>query len=740
MGAQQPITVAALAPAVREGLRHHAAGRLVEAGRNYQKAYQDNPTDADALVLLGLIARQTGKAEAAVRLTALAVELRPGNAGFEVSVAQAHLAGAHIDDAEAWCRKSLELKPAFGAAWRCLGDIEAARGNLESARVAWEKAATLSNRPCSAEKRFGNLLYRRGRFDRAIETYRAGLRKSPRDPGLHCAMGAALAAAHRTKEARAAYKEALRLQPAFPEAWLNLGNLQYDEGAFADAAICCRRAIRLRPGYAKAWCNLGNALQMLGNARAATACYTRTLAIDPKIVAAYHNMGNAWLALRDFPRAEDCFRRVLKMEQEQARHHNSLGNALFQQRRDEEAAACYRRAIELEPQYAIAHTNLGNALMRRGDTAAMIRHYERAVELDPNSAGGHYNLALAYLREGRYREGWLEHEWRWDFRELRLRRRRFAAPQWKGEALQGQTILLHAEQGLGDTLQFARYAPLVAERGGRVVLEVQRPLKRLMENLPCVADVVARGEPLPEFAWHCPLMSLPLVFATSTVTIPSQIPYVHADQSEVEAARRKWKGEGWRVGIAWAGNPQQRSDDQRSMPLRSLLPLAEIPGVSWFSLQKGPAAQQMRGLPAQFSLVDASSACRDLAETAALTATLDLVISVDTSIAHLAGAMGAPLWVVLPHLADWRWMEEREDSQWYPTARLFRQESSGDWRAPVARMKQELWKLVTLRNPMHGNDVAGDRNGSQQLSFTEAQWSRGGSLRQFPQLRDQQSA
>jgi tetratricopeptide (TPR) repeat protein len=700
-----PPTAGSLASAVRNGLRHHAAGRLLEASRFYQQALEQDSADADALVLLGLLARQTGKPEAAIRLTALAVRLRPGNAGFQLSLAQAHWAAGDSETAESCCRRLLERQPKFASAWCCLGELENARGQPEKARLAWEKAANLSSRSSRAEKSLGHLFSRQGNFEEAIKMYRAGLGKAPQDPALYCALGAALAAAGRKPEARTAYRKALKYRPAFPEVLLNLGNLYYNEGGFVQAAECCRKALALRPGYVKAWCNLGNALQMLGQMRGATSCYERALAIDPKTVAAHHNMGNAWVALKEYRRAEECFRRTLELEQKQARPWNSLGNALFNQRRDEEAAACYRRAIEIEPEYGVAHTNLGNVLMRLGDCAGMIRHYERAVELDPTSAGGHYNLALAWLRQGRYRESWQHHERRWDFRELRLRRRRFPQPQWKGEALgealHGETILLHAEQGLGDTLQFVRYAPLVADRGGRVVLEVQRPLKRLLKNLPRVSQVVASGEPLPEFALHCPLMSLPLAVGTALDTIPGQSPYVHADGVEVEAARQRWKGEGLRVGIAWAGNPQQRSDDQRSMPLRMLLPLMEIPGVSWFSLQKGPGVQQMRGLPAEFPLVDASSVCRDLAETAGLIATLDLVISVDTSIAHLAGAMGAAVWVALPRLADWRWMDERDDSPWYATARLFRQKISGDWRTPVERMREELQSLVLARGRAH---------------------------------------
>jgi Tfp pilus assembly protein PilF len=479
---------------------------------------------------------------------------------------------------------------------------------------------------------------------------------------------------------------------------LNLGNVHYDEGAFAAAAVCCRKALALRPTYAKAWCNLGNALQMMGGAREATGCYERTLALDPKTVAARHNMGNAWMARRDYAQAEACFRETLAMDAERAEHFNSLGNALFQQRRNEEAEACYRKALAMDPGYAAVYTNLANVLMRRSSRAEMIRHYERALELDPKSAGGHYNLALAYLRQGRYAEGWREHEGRWDFRELRLRRRHFAARQWRGEMFrgekgQGETILLHAEQGLGDTLQFVRYAPLVAERGGRVVLEVQPRLVRLLRGLPGVSRMVGRGEPLGEFAWQCPLMSLPLAFGTTVDTIPQRIPYLRADEAEVRAARQRWPGAQLRVGIAWAGNPQYRSDEQRSMPLRALLPLATVTGISWFSLQMGPACGQMPG--AQFPLIDASSASRDFAETAALVATLDLVITVDTSVAHLAGAMGVPLWVVLPLLADWRWMEERDDCPWYPGARLFRQPAAGDWAGALERLRGELERWVS---------------------------------------------
>ena len=697
MGKPDPNGTERLSTGVLAGLTHHRAGRLVEAAQAYQQALRESGTDADALLLLGLLARLTGRRQAAIRLMALAVELRPLSAGFQLSLGQAYLADGNGVAAAESCRRAVELNPRLAAAWCCLGDTEAARGAYEAAQNAWKTAAGLDSRSARPERSLGHLLARLGRFDEALAAYRAGLRKAPGDAMLHYARGAALAASEDRREAKAAYREALRLRPNFPEALLNLGNVHYDEGAYAAAAVCCRKALALRPTYAKAWCNLGNALQMMGGAREATGCYERTLALDPKTVAARHNLGNAWMARRNYAQAEACFRETLTMDAERAEHYNSLGNALFQQRRNEEAEACYRKALEMVPDYAAVHTNLANVLMRQSSRAEMIRHYERALELDSKSAGGHYNLALAYLRQGRYAEGWPAHEWRWDFRELRLRRRHFAAPQWRGEKLNGETILLHAEQGLGDTLQFVRYAPLVAERGGRVVLEVPPRLVRLLQGLPGVSRVVGRGEPLGDFAWHCPLMSLPLAFGTTVDTIPRRVPYVRADEEEVRAARQRWTGTGLRVGIAWAGNPQYRSDEQRSMPLLALLPLAGVPGITWFSLQMGTACGQMRTVGERFPLIDASSTSRDLAETAALVATLDLVITVDTAMAHLAGAMGVPLWVVLPHLADWRWMEERADCPWYPAARLFRQPAPGDWASAVERMRGELERWISGR-------------------------------------------
>ncbi len=566
-------------------------------------------------------------------------------------------------------------------------------------------AATLDGKSARPDRLLGHLLARLGKLDEAAAAYRGALLKTPADATLHYALGAALAAGGHRREAKAAYRDALRVRPNFPEALLNLGNVHYDEGAFAAAAVCCRKALALRPTYAKAWCNLGNALQMLGGAREATGCYQRTLALDPKTVAAQHNLGNAWMARGDFTQAEACFRETLALDAERAEHYNSLGNALFQQRRNDEAEACYRKALEMDPGYAAVHTNLANVLMRQSSRAEMICHYERALELDPKSAGGHYNLALAYLRQGRYAKGW-----RAARVALGFSRTAAAAQALHGSAMARRNPVRRdnscctRSRAWAIRCSLSATLPLVAERGGNVVL----------------AGAAASGAAAAGIAGresrHRPRRTAP----EFRLAVPADEPaagiwhhgrYNSAEHSLYPSGRRGSAGcagsdgrvPGLRVGLAWAGNPQYRSDEQRSMPLRALLPLADVPGISWFSLQMGPACRQMSG--AKLPLIDASFASRDMAETAALVATLDLVITVDTSIAHLAGAMGVPLWVVLPQLADWRWMDARDDCPWYPQARLFRQPTAGDWAAAVERVRCALEKLASER--IGGDEHAG---------------------------------
>jgi hypothetical protein len=371
--------------------------------------------------------------------------------------------------------------------------------------------------------------------------------------------------------------------------------------------------------------------------------------------------------------------------------------------RFDEAVEVFKQAEALG--HRAAASNRGNSLLDLGRMNEALQAQELAVERDPECAGARYNLALTRLRLGHWGQGWPGYETRWRFREVHRNPRAFSQPRWQGEALGGRCILLHAEQGLGDTIQFCRYAAMVAARGGHVILQVQAPALRLMQSLSAVrgglVETVLLGANPAELDTkldlECPLMSLPAVFGTTVETVPWPGAYLFADpelaaEKRAKIPRSRLEGR-HRVGLAWAGNPRYKADRQRSVQLSTLLPLLRTPGITWIALQKGPAAEQLAALPGDVPVVDGSSHDRDLAETAALMATLDLVITTDTCIAHLAGAMGKPVWILLPHLSDWRWMQRTEATPWYPTAKLFRQSAPGDWDGVLERVIGQLNEL-----------------------------------------------
>jgi hypothetical protein len=339
---------------------------------------------------------------------------------------------------------------------------------------------------------------------------------------------------------------------------------------------------------------------------------------------------------------------------------------------------------------------------------AALQAQKLAVELDPECAGARYNLALTRLRLGDWQQGWTGYEARWNFREVHRTPRNFMQPRWHGEALNGRRIFLHAEQGLGDTIQFCRYITLVEARGGVVILQVQEPVLRLMQSLAAVrtgmVETALLGNKPPDFDVECPLLSLPAVFGTTVETVPWTGAYLSADPALFREKQKTFPDlradarRALRVGIAWAGNPRYKADRQRSVKLPTLLPLLRVPGVNWISLQKGAAAEQLDDLPGDVFVRGGSNHDRDLAETAALIAQLDLVITTDTCIAHLAGAMAKPVWILLPHLGDWRWMQQMDATPWYPTAWLLRQNTPGDWAGVLERVIAKLSELRAARS------------------------------------------
>jgi len=440
------------------------------------------------------------------------------------------------------------------------------------------------------------------------------------------------------------------------------------------------------PTDAHAWHLLGWICQSSKRIDEAVDHYRQSLRYDPDNPPVWNNLAAALQQLDQPEEAERCCREALRIEPAYADAHNNLGNSFHNRGRWAEAVACYERALELEPNRDDIHHNLGNTHRAEGRLDESLACYERALKLSPEHPRVNYSRAMLYLQSGDLRRGFAEV--RWQYKCESAIEPFFAGPCWDGSPLDGQTILLHDHQGMGDMIQFIRYAPMVAERGGRVIVACSKPLGRILTTCPGVVHAFSRFQETPAYDCQRVLMSLPDLFGTTLDSIPSTLPYLSADPADVARWGPQIDGEGsFKVGIAWQGNPGHNKDRERSFPLAVYEGLAQIPGVQLYSLQKGYGVEQIAGLNGRFEVADLCSRSTDFLDTAAAIANLDLVIAPDSALAHLAGALGAPTWVALPFAPDWRWMLGREDSPWYPSMRLFRQSNWGDWGEVFERIR-----------------------------------------------------
>jgi tetratricopeptide (TPR) repeat protein len=463
---------------------------------------------------------------------------------------------------------------------------------------------------------------------------------------------------------------------------------RYHAGSFADAATSGWELLRTNPTHAVLLNLLALAEHRLGNHEAAIVLLQRAIKANPGGAAHWNDLGNVYCARGSLKDAEHAYQSAVICDPQCAEAFNNLGVMAGDRENFEEARAYYEQALRLRPAYADAVYNIGIALAALGKYQKALRRYEHAMVLRPEHKSTRFNIALTRLLLGDYAGAWKEWESRWHSPQLASSVRNFSQPQWKGESIADKRILLYAEQGIGDTLQFLRYLPMVKARGASIVLEVQKPLVPLLERQSMRIDamyIVARGEGLPPFDVYCPLMSLPAIFGTTLANIPQAAGYFPA----LGHSSREEKT-GLRVGLVWAGSPTHKRDRARSIALAKLKPLFDVPGVQWFSLQKGAAAEQLVEFPERVAIHDLAAGFKDYADTATAIAGLDLVITVDTSVAHLAGTMGKPVWILLHEQPDWRWLLKRRDSPWYTSARLFRQASGGDWSSVIAAVVREL--------------------------------------------------
>ncbi len=436
---------------------------------------------------------------------------------------------------------------------------------------------------------------------------------------------------------------------------------------------------------------------MASDKEQAAEALTRAIELQPHVAGLRNQLGGVLIELRRWDEAIAQFRRAVEIDPDFAPAHSNLASALASIHKLPEAEYYCRRAVELDPGYLKAHNNLGNILSNLCRWDEALACYVRAIEINPDYADAHANRALAWLTTGNFAEGWPEYEWRW--RNKPSRSPAFDIPRWNGEPLLGKSILLHSEQGLGDTIQFVRFAPLIKKLGARVIVECQSRLRELLASARGIDQLVSRGESLPEVDWQCPLMSLPAVLGTALESIPSAVPYLFPRTSLLNTWQRELaENRAFKIGIAWQGSIYGPSDPIRSLPLAEFAPLSKLPGVRLFSLQKGAGREQLEAWRERLGVIDLGPRLDEstgpFLDTAAVMSAVDLVVTSDTATAHLAGALGVPVWLALSVPADWRWLAERTDSPWYPSMRLFRQASSGDWGSVFQRMAEQLRPLV----------------------------------------------
>jgi len=668
-------------PSLAEALRHARA--LYQAGERHgaeqlcTSILQVHPQQLDAIRLLGIISAQTERAPQALELLGRLVAARPDDPVAHNNYANVLLLLERFDEALQSYERAVQLKPDYAEAY--------------------------NNR--------GNALQKLVRFEEALRSYERAVQLKPDYAEAYSNHGNVLQELRRFEEALWSYERALQLKPDYAEAHGNLGNALQELRRFEEALRSCERALQLKPDYGEAHMNRGNALRGLRRFEEALQSCERALQLKPDYAEAHINRGNALRGLRRFEEALQSYERALQLKPEYAEAHSNCGVALQELGRFEEALQSYECALQLKPDLAEAYSARGVWHYECHEPESAVVDLNRAINIRPDLAAAYTNRAYAALLMGDFANGWVDHEWRWKVMPHLSDPRYPDRTRWHGdESLTGKTILLHSEQGLGDTLQFSRYAKQVADLGANVILEAPGQLAALLVHLEGLSELVVRGKPLPAFDFHCPLMSLPLAFGTSISTIPAQVPYLVSDSVKTRFWREKlgpWTRP--RVGLVWSGGfrpdwPEVWSlNNRRNVPLAKLAALRNAE-ITFYSLQKGqPAESELTELKARGwqgpELVDFTESLHDFSDTAALIENLDLVISVDTSTAHLAGALAKPVWIMNRFDNCWRWLMNRTDSPWYPTARLYRQQRAGDWDEVIERIRIDLFKTKFDRTP-----------------------------------------
>ena len=702
-----------------------------QAETAFRRSLELRPHYAETHYNLGLALKELGRHREAVTALDAALRLYPAHADALNNRGVVYRELGDAEHARADFERALELRPDFTRAWANLQALLGPLEKPEGAVAAWQSWAQ-QHPSGEAHLGHGRALLAVGKLEPAAAALREAVRLQPNSAEAHSALSGVQRQLGQVADATLSARRAIQLAPENAEAFHNLGVALVEQDQLAEAEAALREAIRLRPDHGPHHYNLSVALRRQGRAADACAAGRRAVELAPDMPEAHNNFGLALLDDNQIDTAIESLQKALAMRPGFYQAHNNLGVAWWRKGMLAESEASYRKTIELKPEFAEGYNNIGNVLRDTGRFDEGERMFAEALRLKPDYVDPHWNRALSWLLRGDFAQGWAEYEYRWQLKTFTARRPE--QPSWDGGDLAGRTILVHPEQGLGDTLQFVRYLPLVKAKGGTVIFECPKPLLKLLAGIAGPDRIIPQGSASPPFDVHIPTLSLPLVFGANPIgaesgrargasqgrasplarasgsadpnaaweaAIPAGVPYIHADPGLVE----KWRSEfdrragnrsPFRVAIAWQGSSAYRMDHFRSMPLSFFAPLAKIRGVELISIQKGPGSEQIKQV--DFPVIDLGdeldSASGAFMDTAAIMTVVDLVITSDTVIPHLAGALGVPVWMATPFIPDWRWLLDREDSPWYPTLRLFRQTEIGVWDNVFQRLAAALEKRV----------------------------------------------
>jgi tetratricopeptide (TPR) repeat protein len=685
----------------------HQAGRMKQAEAAYGAVLAAEPDHAEALHALGVLRHQTGDSAAAAVLLARAATLDPGRAEFRFNHGLALLILRRLPEAMAQFKAAIAARPGWPEAHFNLGNAQFAQAAWQDAAQSFRQALRLRPAYVEAQVNLGNALKNAGKPDQAANAYRRARQLNPNQPHVHHNLAALLLDQGDLAGAEAGFRQALALDGNFLDSLLALAALLPSRNRHADAIPVLRAALRHRSTDPALHERLADSLRALDRIEEAASAYRFAIELSPDRLSARFGLAEALRKSHDFAGALAELAAVQAIRPGAWQTQHDIGNVHREMGDFAGAEAAYRAALAISETPA-ALNHLGAVLRDQGRIEAALDALHRALALDPGCEDARYNLALAHLSAGRLEQGFAAYESRF----AKFEGKRPAGRVWTGERLAGKTLLVHAEQGLGDTLQFSRYLPLLAKAGaGQIVFQVQPSLLRLFAGFPGADSLVATDHKAPAYDCHAALMSLPHVLRCWNPA-PIAIPYLAAPPDIKTAFKKQLELQpGPRIGLAWAGNPGFPADHLRSVAPRLLAPLAEIPAC-FVSLQKaGGRATVLSSTAPPFQLLDWTGELTDMADTAGLVANLDLVITVDTAIAHLAGAMGKPVWLLNRFDSCWRWQFETETTPWYPSLRQFRQDRSGDWAGVIHRVRDALAEEFHLWPSRATAQPARDGNG-----------------------------